>query len=137
MINLEEINPLTFDNGPGIRVKVVLSNNGSILLTPNELVDRIRKFRPYIELDNGGVTFTGIISDIEALFSTCSICHKAGINTCIELTNYSDEYDIILKYIDAVILNNFDYIDIIHSRYNNIQIYVRDNNNLVRKDIEE
>lgn len=137
MINLEEINPLTFDNGPGIRVKVVLSNNGSILLTPNELVDRIRKFRPYIELDNGGVTFTGIISDIEALSSTCLICHKAGINTCIELTNYSDEYDIILKYIDAVILNNFDYIDIIHSRYNNIQIYVRDNNNLVRKDIEE
>ena len=133
MINIKEINPITYDNGPGIRVKVVISRDGNISLTPNELVDRIRKFRPYIELNNGGVTFIGDIYDIEELSITCCICHKAGINTCIELDNYNDKYDIILKYIDILILNNIDFIENILSKYKNIKIYTR--NNIYNKDI--
>ena len=127
MINVERINPMTVNNGPGIRVEVVLTKNNQLSFTPNELVDRIRKFRPYIELNNGGVTFKGIITNIEALADTCHICHKAGINTCIELTDYKEEYNIILKYIDIVILNNLEYIDNI-KKYNNIEIYIRNNN---------
>ena len=126
MINVEEINPITVNNGPGIRVEVVLSNNSELSLTPNELVDRIRKFRPYIELNNGGVTFKGIFNNIEEISNACHICHKAGINTCIELIDYKEEYDIILKYIDIVILNSLDYIDKIYNK--NIELFIRDNN---------
>ena len=127
MINIKEINPITENNGPGIRVEVILTKENGIELTPNELVDRIRKFRPYIELNGGGVTFIGDICNIEELSSTCMICHKAGINTCIELDNYKNEYDLILKYIDIVIIDKIEYIEEIINKFNNIKIYTRNN----------
>ena len=127
MINIKEINPITENNGPGIRVEVVLTKDIGISLTPNEVVDRIRKFRPYIELNGGGVTFVGDICNIEELASTCMICHKAGINTCIELNKYIKEYDLILKYIDVIIINEIMYIKEILSKFSNIKIYTRNN----------
>jgi len=127
MIIIKEINPITENNGPGIRVEVVLSKDAGITLTPNELVDSIRKFRPYIELNGGGVTFNGDICNIEELSRACMICHKAGINTCIELDNYIEQYDSILKYIDIIIINKIEYIDEIIKKFNNIKIYTRNN----------
>ena len=127
MINIKEINPITENNGPGIRVEVVLTKDIGISLTPNEVVDRIRKFRPYIELNGGGVTFAGDICNIEELASTCMICHKAGINICIELNKYIKEYDLILKYVDVIIINEIMYIKEILSKFSNIKIYTRNN----------
>ena len=57
---INSINPMAMDCGPGIRVLVdIEQKEDGIELTPNEMVDRIRKFRPYFGPDNGGVTFTG------------------------------------------------------------------------------
>ncbi len=94
MIIIDSINPISFDNGPGIRVEVNISDKeNGISLTPNQLVDRIRKFRPYFELDGGGVTFKSknIFMYSNYINNVCKICHKAGINTCIQ----TEEYDFI------------------------------------------
>lgn len=110
MAVIESINPMSFDSGPGIRVEVILSDNQDegIDLTPNELVDRIRKFRPYFGPDNGGVTFKGnnIFLHCDYINKTCKICHKAGITTCIQTTGneYNDQEE-IFDNVDLFILS--------------------------------
>lgn len=110
MGKIYSINPMSFDSGPGIRVEVVLVNKGDefIELSPSELVDRIRKFRPYFGPDDGGVTFKGnnIFEQVNFLSDTCKLCHKAGISTCIETNGF--DYSLneeVLNNIDFVILN--------------------------------
>lgn len=102
------INPMSFNSGPGIRVEVVMSDSEEgIELTPNQLVDRIRKFRPYFEVNGGGVTFKGknIFLQSDYISEVCHICHKAGIMTCMMTTgnNYNNDEN-ILNYLDLVIL---------------------------------
>ena len=128
-----EINPMSLNSGPGIRVEVILSNTDEgIELTPNELVDRIRKFRPYIELNNGGVTFKGkdLFSQSEYLNEVCHICHKAGIPACImcNATKYNSED--ILKYVDLVIipitgLPVYNYNNLSNIEFNNIEKFIK------------
>lgn len=109
MVKVYSMNPMSFDSGPGIRVEVVLCDDDSagIELTSKELVDRIRKFRPYFGPDGGGVTFKAdnIFKYSSFLEEACVICHKAGINICIETNgiDYSDNID-LLNNIDLVIL---------------------------------
>lgn len=109
MIKIYSMNPMSFDSGPGIRVEVVLceDTDDGIELTSKELVDRIRKFRPYFGPDGGGVTFKGndIFKYSKYLEEVCLICHKAGINTCIETNgiNYNND-SMLLDNIDLVIL---------------------------------
>lgn len=104
---ISAINPMSMTDGPGYRVVITLSNDGEVVLTPNETVDRIRKFRPYIGLDGGGVTFVGdSFIQSEYLKETCHICHKAGINTCVITDGYNyDKNSELINYIDVVILN--------------------------------
>ena len=75
----------------------------------NEVVDEIRKYRPYIEM-GGGVTFSGgePLLQSKFLLEMLKLCKKAGIHTCIDTsgTGYSKKYlDEILKYTDLVILD--------------------------------
>ena len=107
MVKIYSMNPMSFDSGPGIRVEVVLCDDNSegIQLSSKELVDRIRKFRPYFGPDAGGVTFKGvnIFNYSNYLEEVCTICHKAGISTCIE-TNGID-------YVNNMnLLNNIDFV---------------------------
>ena len=108
---IETINPMEVDYGPGIRVVVVLNiKEFKLELTVNGLVDRIRKFRPYIEPD-GGVTFVGDIPlQLDFLIEELKVCHKAGIKTCIDLNNISniEEIKSLLKYTDCAIYNGKD-----------------------------
>ena len=78
-------------------------------VTTKEIVDTVRKYRPFIE-QGGGVTFSGgePLYQSEFLLEVLQLCKKAGINTCIDTsgTGYSKEYvDDILKYTDLVILD--------------------------------
>ena len=78
-------------------------------MTSKEIVDEIRKYRPYIEL-GGGVTFSGgePLYQSEFLLEMLKLCKKAGIHTCIDTsgTGYDKELlDEILKYTDLVILD--------------------------------
>ena len=96
MAKILEINPISENSGPGIRTEIILSNTDEgIELTPNQLVDRIRKFRPYIEINNGGITFKGDNIFLQSNFidETSHICHKAGFKVCImcDANNYNNE----------------------------------------------
>ena len=79
------------------------------VFTSEEIVNQIRKYRPYIE-QGGGVTFSGgePLFQSEFLLDMLKLCKKAGISTCIDTsgTGYDENYlDDILKYTDLVILD--------------------------------
>ncbi len=103
---ITSIEPMGFNSGPGIRVIITMDELCNLTLTPKDTVNHIRKFRPYFGPDGGGVTFTGtnLFKQIDYIIETCTICHKAGITTCL-LTDAKDyEKSLQLKHIDLVIL---------------------------------
>lgn len=106
--NILSIDPMNLNSGPGIRVEIYLSEDAELTMTPLETVNRIRKFRPYFGPDGGGVTFKGkdIFKYADYLKETCLICHKAGINTCIETDGleYNNNLE-LLNYTDLFIIN--------------------------------
>jgi len=78
-------------------------------ITSKQLVDEIRKYRPYIE-QGGGVTFSGgePLFQSEFLLEVLKLCKKAGIHTCLDTSGtgyYINYLDDILKYTDLVILD--------------------------------
>lgn len=122
---IHSIETMGLVDGPGIRVVVFMqgcclrcsfchnpdtwSKYSKFIMTPKELVDEIRKYRPYIEGD-GGVTFSGgePLFQSKFLLETLKLCKKAGINTCIDTsgTGYIKKYlDGIIKYSDLIILD--------------------------------
>lgn len=102
------IDPMNNSSGPGYRVLITLDANGELEMSAKETVDRIRKFRPYIGPEGGGVTFDGnLFSQIKYLEEACHICHKAGFTTCIitDGCNYKYNGEInLLNQVDLVIL---------------------------------
>ena len=112
-------------NGPGIRVSIFMQGcplrclfchnpdtwvpKSENKMSSKEVVDLVRKYRPYIE-QGGGVTFSGGEPLFQSAFllDMLKLCKKAGINTCIDTsgTGYNKKYlDEILKYTDLVILD--------------------------------
>ena len=122
---IHSIETMGLVDGPGIRVVIFMqgcplrclfchnpdtwNKECDKIMTSREIVDEIRKYRPYIE-KNGGVTFSGgePLFQSEFLLEMLKLCKKAGIHTCIDTsgTGYDKEYlDDILKYTDLVLLD--------------------------------
>lgn len=122
---IHSIETMGLVDGPGIRVVVFLqgcplrcifchnpetwNKERNKKMTSKEIVDEVRKYRPYIEKD-GGVTFSGgePLFQSEFLLEMLKMCKKAGIHTCIDTsgTGYDKDYlEDILKYTDLVILD--------------------------------
>ena len=122
---IHSIETMGLVDGPGIRIVVFLQGcslrcsfchnpdtwnpKSSIRMTSEQIVNEVRKYRPYIE-QGGGVTFSGgePLFQSEFLLEILKLCKKAGIHTCIDTsgTGYNKEYlDEILKYTDLVILD--------------------------------
>lgn len=122
---IHSIDTMGLVDGPNIRVVVFMQGcdlrcifchnpdtwkrKSDHLLTSEEVVNEIRKYRPYIE-QGGGVTFSGgePLFQSEFLLEMLKLCKKAGIETCLDTsgTGYDKEYlDEILKYTDLVILD--------------------------------
>ena len=122
---IHSIETMGLVDGPGIRIVIFMqgcplrcifchnpetwNNKSKNKMTSKQIVDEIRKYRPYIEI-GGGVTFSGgePLYQSEFLLEMLTMCKKAGIHTCIDTsgTGYDKKYlDEILKRTDLVILD--------------------------------
>ncbi len=118
---ITDIDPMSFNSGPGIRFVLTLDDEENISLTPKETIDRIRKFRPYFGPDDGGLTFKGknLFAEIDYISETCHIAHKAGITTCLMTNGHNYEkncvqfrdIDFIILEISSIPLYNYDKLD--------------------------
>lgn len=122
---IHSIETMGLVDGPGVRIVIFMQgcslrclfchnpdtwqSKSNKKVTSKEIVDLVRKYRPYIEL-GGGVTFSGgePLFQSEFLLEMLKLCKKAGIHTCIDTsgTGYDKKHlDNILKYTDLVILD--------------------------------
>ena len=112
-------------DGPGIRVVVFMQgctlrclychnpdtwtldgNKDALDFTPEELVNKISRFRSYFEKSGGGVTFSGgdALKQPEFLKETLKLCKEAGIHTTLDTSGVGfGDYEEILKYTDLVL----------------------------------
>ena len=123
---IHSIETMGLVDGPGIRVVVFMQGcplrcifchnpdtwipDKNLEISTTDLVDRIRKFRPYFEDSGGGVTFSGGEPLLQSSFlaETLKICKKAGINTCVDTagTGYNkDDLEEIFKWTDLFLLD--------------------------------
>ena len=76
-------------------------------MTPEELVEKILRYKPYFE-NNGGVTFSGgePLLQPDFLIETCKLLKKENINIALDTSGVGiGKYEEVLKYIDLVILD--------------------------------
>lgn len=121
---IHSIETMGLVDGPGIRTVVFMQGcglrckfchnpdtwtmNGGEEYTPEELVNKIERFKSYFASSGGGVTFSGgdPLKQPEFLLETLKLCKSKGINTCIDTAGYGfGDYDEILKYTDLVLFD--------------------------------
>ncbi|MGL4572337.1 MAG: pyruvate formate-lyase-activating protein [Clostridium sp.] len=103
-------NPDTWENGCGEKY------------TPEEIVSKLIKYKPYFNTSNGGVTFSGgePLLQKEFLIEVLKLCKKEGIHTCIDTAGFGrGDYEEVLKYTDLVL---FDVKDVTRERYKAITL---------------
>jgi pyruvate formate lyase activating enzyme len=76
--------------------------------TPEEIVGKAKRYKPYFRFNGGGITFSGgePLLQREFLLECLKLCRAEGINTVIDTAGAGNgDYDDILKYTDLVILD--------------------------------
>ena len=121
--SIDSIESMGLVDGPGIRTVIFM--NGCKLrckychnpemwnikeknITPEELVNKIIRFKPYYKNNNGGVTFSGgePLLQYEFLLETCKLLKKENIHIALDTAGVGlGKYDELLKYIDLIILD--------------------------------
>jgi len=121
---IHSIESMGLVDGPGIRVVVFFQGcklrcaychnpdtwklSGGMEMTPNEIVEKIVRFKPYFNRSGGGVTFSGgdPLLQPEFLLECLKLCKQNGIHTAIDTAGFGyGNYDEILKYTDLVLLD--------------------------------
>jgi len=121
---IHSIETMGLVDGPGIRVVVFFQGcklrcaychnpdtwqlSGGTEMTPDEIVEKIVRFKPYFNRSGGGVTFSGgdPLLQPEFLLECLKLCKQNGIHTALDTAGFGDgNYDEILKYTDLVLLD--------------------------------
>lgn len=133
---IHSIESMGLVDGPGIRTVVFFqgcalrcrychnpdtwAENEGKEYTPEELVKKIARFKPYFIQNGGGVTFSGgdPLRQPEFLLEVLKLCKAKEIHTCLDTAGYGfSDYDEILKYTDLVL---FDVKHFTREGYKNI-----------------
>ena len=123
-------------DGPGIRAVVFLqgcrlrcrfchnpdtwSQQGGEEMTPRQLVEKLRRFRPYFSRSGGGVTFSGgePLMQPDFLRECLRLCRQEGIHTCLDTAGCGlGQYEDILALTDLVL---YDVKENIPHRYRDL-----------------
>lgn len=121
---IHSIESMGLVDGPGIRTVVFFQGcvlrcaychnpdtwnfSGGKEYTPNEVLAKIMRFKPYFEKSGGGVTFSGgdPLMQPEFLLEILKLCKDSGIHTTVDTSGYGKgEYEEILKYTDLVLFD--------------------------------
>ena len=121
---IHSIESMGLVDGPGIRVVVFFQGcklrcaychnpdtwklSGGIEMTPEELIQKIVRFKPYFDRSGGGVTFSGgdPLIQPEFLLECLKLCKLNGIHTAIDTSGFGNgNYAEILEYTDLVLLD--------------------------------
>ncbi|MBX4267409.1 pyruvate formate-lyase-activating protein [Clostridium estertheticum] len=121
---IHSIETMGLVDGPGIRVVIFFQGcklrcaychnpdtwqlSGGTEMTPDEIVKKIVRFKPYFNRSGGGVTFSGgdPLLQSEFLLECLKLCKQNGIHTALDTAGFGDgNYDEILKYTDLVLLD--------------------------------
>ncbi|MGV8983375.1 pyruvate formate-lyase-activating protein [Clostridium sp.] len=121
---IHSIESMGLVDGPGVRVVVFLQGcklrcaychnpdtwklNGGTEITPEELIQKIVRFKPYFSRSGGGVTFSGgdPLMQPEFLIECLKLCRKNGIHTALDTSGFGHgDYTEILEYTDLVLLD--------------------------------
>lgn len=135
---IHSIESMGLVDGPGIRVVVFFQGcslrckychnpdtweyGGGEEYTATDLVNKIKRYKPYFETSNGGVTFSGgePLRQPEFLIEVLKLCKKEGIHTCIDTAGFGiGMYDEILKYTDLVL---FDVKEVTRENYKKVTL---------------
>ncbi len=122
--NIHSIQSLGTVDGPGIRFVVFLQGcnlrcgcchnpdtwefDGGTQYTPQEIVDKVIRYKEYFGKD-GGITLSGgePLLQAEFAYDVFRLCHKEGINTCIDTSGsiLNDDVKKLLTVTDRVLLD--------------------------------
>ena len=120
---VNKIETLGLVDGPGIRTVVFLSgcklrckycHNPEMWklqnpnYTPEELVKKIIKNKPYFKSSNGGVTFSGgePLLQSDFLIEVCKLLKKENIHIALDTSGVGNgNYEEILSYVDLILLD--------------------------------
>jgi pyruvate formate lyase activating enzyme len=121
---IHSIESMGLVDGPGIRTVVFFqgcalrcaychnpdtwSTEGGMELSPEELLQKILRFKPYFERSGGGVTFSGgdPLLQPDFLIEILKLCKDNNIHTTLDTSGYGiGKYDEILKYTDLILLD--------------------------------
>lgn len=122
--NIHSIESMGLVDGPGIRVVVFMqgcalrckychnpdtwSGEGEMIMTPEELVNKVARFRSYFERSGGGITFSGgdPLRQPEFLIEALKLCKEKNIHTTLDTSGVGfGNYEEILKYVDLVLFD--------------------------------
>lgn len=124
MGRIHSIESMGLVDGPGIRSVVFFQGcslrcaychnpdtwgiSSGIEITPVELLNKVKRFKPYYDKSGGGVTCSGgePLLQPEFLIEFFKLCKENGINTTLDTAGFGlGSYEKILKYTDLVMLD--------------------------------
>lgn len=123
-------------DGPGIRFVVFMQGcnircafchnpdtwckDKGTIYTPEELVNKIKRYKTYFNASGGGVTFSGgePLLQPEFLLECLKLCKEEGIHTTLDTAGVGlGKYEEILKYVDLIL---FDVKETEAEKYKNL-----------------